>query len=103
MPNAVPADAAARLPEGADDRSARSSIRCRASRPSALIVAFLTGTVWLVALALLSIGVSAAFGLTLFDLRRGLAADREDARHSQGRAGARVPAALRRRSSAASR
>ena len=29
----------------------------------ALIIAFLTGTVWLVALALVSIGVSAAFGL----------------------------------------
>ena len=62
MPAAVPADAAARLPKARmiDPRGHRFGAGVSAT---ALILAFLTGTVWLVALALLSIGVSAAFGL----------------------------------------
>ena len=62
MPDAVPADAAARLPKARmiDPRGHRFGAAVSAV---ALIIAFLTGTVWLVALALLSIGVSAAFGL----------------------------------------
>ncbi len=62
MPAAVPADAAARLPKARmiDPRGHRFGAGVSAV---ALIIAFLTGTVWLVALALLSIGVSAAFGL----------------------------------------
>ena len=62
MPNALPADANARLPKALmiDPRGHRFGAGVSAI---ALIIAFLTGTVWLVALALLSIGVSAAFGL----------------------------------------
>jgi hypothetical protein len=62
MPNAVPAEAAARLPKARmiDPRGHRFGAGVSAM---VLIVAFLTGTVWLVALALASIGVSAAFGL----------------------------------------
>ncbi len=62
MPNAVPTDANARLPKARmiDPRGHRFGAGVSAI---ALILAFLTGTVWLVALALLSIGVSAAFGL----------------------------------------
>ena len=62
MPNAVPAEAAARLPKARmiDPRGHRFGAGVSAI---VLIVAFLTGTVWLVALALASIGVSAAFGL----------------------------------------
>ena len=50
-------------PQGADDRPARPSIRRRRTSAVLLITAFLTSSVWLVALVLLSIGVSAAFGL----------------------------------------
>jgi hypothetical protein len=62
MPNAVPADAAAQLPPARmiDPRGHRFGAGVSALL---LIVAAVTGTVWLVALALLSIGVSAAFGL----------------------------------------
>ena len=62
MPNAVPAEAAARLPKARmiDPRGHRFGAGVSAI---VLIVAFLTGTVWLVALALASIGASAAFGL----------------------------------------
>jgi hypothetical protein len=62
MPNAVPAEAAARLPKARmiDPRGHRFGAGVSAI---VLIVAFLTGTVWLVALVLASIGVSAAFGL----------------------------------------
>ena len=62
MPNAVPADAVARLPKARmiDPRGHRFGAGVSAIL---LIVAFLTGTAWLVPLVLLSIGVSAAFGL----------------------------------------
>jgi hypothetical protein len=62
MPNAVPVDAAARLPKARmiDPRGHRFGAGVSAVL---LIVAFLTGSTWLVALAMLSIGVSAAFGL----------------------------------------
>ena len=62
MPSAVPADAAARLPKARmiDPRGHRFGAGVSAIL---LIVAFLTGTTWLVALVFASIGVSAAFGL----------------------------------------
>ena len=62
MPAAIPADAAAKLPKARmiDPRGHRFGAGVSAVL---LIVAFLTGTVWLVAIALLSIAVSAAFGL----------------------------------------
>jgi len=62
MPNAVPADAAAHLPPARmiDPRGHRFGAGVSAI---ILVVAVLTGTPWLVAVALLSIGVSAAFGL----------------------------------------
>jgi hypothetical protein len=62
MPSAVPADAAARLPKARmiDPRGHRFGAGVSAIL---LLVAFATGTPWLVALVLLSIGVSAAFGL----------------------------------------
>ena len=62
MPSAVPADATSRLPKARmiDPRGHRFGAGVSAVL---LIAAFLTGTVWLVALVLLSIGVSAAFGL----------------------------------------
>ena len=62
IPTAVPAEAAAQLPKARmiDPRGHRFGAGVSAIL---LVVAFLTGTVWLVALALLSIGVSAAFGL----------------------------------------
>lgn len=62
IPTAVPADAAAQLPKARmiDPRGHRFGAGASAIL---LIVAFLTGTVALVALALLSIAVSAAFGL----------------------------------------
>ena len=62
MPSAVPAEAAARLPKARmiDPRGHRFGAGVSAIL---LIGAFLTGTDWLVALVLLSIGVSAAFGL----------------------------------------
>ena len=62
MPNAVPADAAARLPRARmiDPRGHRFGAGVSAIL---LVVAFLTGTPLLVALVLLSIGVSASFGL----------------------------------------
>ena len=62
MPTAVPDDAAARLPKARmiDPRGHRFGAGVSAVL---LIVAFLTGTPWLVAVVLLSIGVSAAFGL----------------------------------------
>ena len=62
IPTAVPADAAAQLPKARmiDPRGHRFGAGVSAVL---LIAAFLTGTVWLVALVLLSIGVSAAFGL----------------------------------------
>lgn len=62
MPNAVPADAVARLPKARmiDPRGHRFGAGVSAI---VLIVAFLTGAVPLVVLALLSIATSAAFGL----------------------------------------
>jgi hypothetical protein len=62
MPTAVPADAVARLPKARmiDPRGHRFGAGVSAA---VLIVAFLTGTTLLVPLVLLSIGVSAAFGL----------------------------------------
>jgi uncharacterized protein DUF4395 len=59
IPTAVPA---ANLPKARmiDPRGHRFGAAVSAAM---LILAFLTGTVWLVAIALLSIGVSAAFGL----------------------------------------
>ena len=62
MPNAVPADAVARLPKARmiDPRGHRFGAGVSAI---VLIVAFLSGAVPLVVLALLSIATSAAFGL----------------------------------------
>jgi hypothetical protein len=62
MPSAVPVDATARLPKARmiDPRGHRFGAGVSAVL---LIGAFLTGTEWVVALVLLSIGVSAAFGL----------------------------------------
>ena len=62
MPSAIPIEAAARLPKARmiDPRGHRFGAGVSAAL---LILAFLTGTVWLVLLVLLSIGVSAAFGL----------------------------------------
>ena len=62
MPNALPADATARLPKARmiDPRGHRFGAGVSAIL---LGIAFLTGTPWLVAVALLSIGTSAAFGL----------------------------------------
>jgi hypothetical protein len=62
MPNAIPTDAAAQLPPARmiDPRGHRFGAGVSAV---ILILAALTGTVWVVAVALLSIGVSAAFGL----------------------------------------
>ena len=62
MPSAIPADAAAQLPPARmiDPRGHRFGAGVSAVL---LIVAAATGTPWLVALVLLSIGVSALFGL----------------------------------------
>ena len=62
MPNAIPAAAAAHLPPARmiDPRGHRFGAGVSAI---ILIVAAVTGTPWLVAVVLLSIGVSAAFGL----------------------------------------
>ncbi len=62
MPSAIPADAAAKLPKAQmiDPRGHRFGAGVSALL---LIGMFLTGTTWLVGLVLLSIGVSAAFGL----------------------------------------
>jgi hypothetical protein len=62
MPSAIPDDAAARLPKARmiDPRGHRFGAGLSAGL---LVVAFLTGTPWLVAVVLVSIGVSAAFGL----------------------------------------
>ena len=62
MPSAIPSEAAARLPKARmiDPRGHRFGAGVSAAL---LILAFLTGIVWLVPLVLLSIGVSAAFGL----------------------------------------
>jgi Domain of unknown function (DUF4395) len=62
MPSAIPADAAARLPKARmiDPRGHRFGAGVSAVL---LIAAFATSTPWLVALVLVSIGVSAAFGL----------------------------------------
>jgi len=62
MPSAIPAAAAAHLPPARmiDPRGHRFGAGVSAI---ILIVAVITGTPWLVAVALLSIGVSAAFGL----------------------------------------
>ena len=62
MPSAVPAAAEARLPKARmiDPRGHRFGAGVSAAL---LIVAFLANQPWLVAVALLSIGVSAAFGL----------------------------------------
>jgi hypothetical protein len=62
MPSAVPAEAAANLPKARmiDPRGHRFGAGVSAIL---LTIAFLTGTEWLVAVVLLSIGVSAAFGL----------------------------------------
>ena len=62
MPRAIPDDAANRLPKARmiDPRGHRFGAGISAVL---LIGGFATGTTWLVALVLLSIGVSAAFGL----------------------------------------
>ena len=62
MPSAIPTGAAAALPPARmiDPRGHRFGAGVSAIL---LIVAFVTGTPWLVALVLLSIGVSAAFGM----------------------------------------
>jgi hypothetical protein len=62
MPNAIPAQAAAHLPPARmiDPRGHRFGAGVSAI---ALIGAALSGTTWLVAIVLLSIGTSAAFGL----------------------------------------
>ena len=62
MPTAVPEDAAARLPKARmmDPRGHRFGAGVSAIL---LAIAFVTGTPWLVAAVLLSIGVSGAFGL----------------------------------------
>lgn len=62
LPSAIPADAAAQLPKARmiDPRGHRFGAGVSAVL---LVGAFVTGTPWLVALVLLSIGVSAAFGL----------------------------------------
>jgi hypothetical protein len=62
MPSAIPDDAAARLPKARtiDPRGHRFGAGVSAGL---LLIAFLTGTSWLVAVAMVSIGVSAAFGL----------------------------------------
>jgi hypothetical protein len=62
MPNAVPAEAAARLPKARmiDPRGHRFGAGLSAIL---LIAAFATNTPWLVGLSLLSIATSAAFGL----------------------------------------
>jgi hypothetical protein len=62
MPSAIPVDAAARLPKAQmiDPRGHRFGAGVSALL---LVGAFLSGTIWLVAAVLLSIGVSAAFGL----------------------------------------
>ena len=62
MPSAIPDDAAVRLPKARmiDPRGHRFGAGVSAGL---LVIAFLTGTTWLVAIVLLSIGVSAAFGL----------------------------------------
>jgi Domain of unknown function (DUF4395) len=62
MPNAVPSGAAASLPPARmiDPRGHRFGAGVSAAL---LIVAFLSGGPWLVAVVLLSIGTSAAFGL----------------------------------------
>ncbi|MFL5712220.1 MAG: DUF4395 domain-containing protein [Chloroflexota bacterium] len=62
MPNAIPTDATARLPRARmiDPRGHRFGAGISAIL---LILAFLTGTPLLVAVVLVSIGVSAAFGL----------------------------------------
>ena len=61
MPSAIPDDAAARLPKARmiDPRGHRFGAGVSSVL---LLIALGTGTVWLVALVLLSIGVSAAFG-----------------------------------------
>ena len=62
MPSAIPADAAARLPKARmiDPRGHRFGAGVSAVL---LVAAFLTGLPWIVALVLVSIGISAAFGL----------------------------------------
>jgi hypothetical protein len=62
MPSAVPADAAVRLPKARmiDPRGHRFGAGVSAAL---LVLAFLTGTPWLVAAVFVSIGVSGAFGL----------------------------------------
>ena len=62
MPTAIPANVAAQLPPARmiDPRGHRF---CAGVSAIVLIVAVVTGTPWLVALALLSIAVSATFGL----------------------------------------
>lgn len=62
MSNAVPTDAEARLPKARmiDPRGHRFGAGCSAAM---LVVAFIVDAPWLVAVALASIGVSAAFGL----------------------------------------
>jgi hypothetical protein len=62
MPNAIPAEAAAHLPPARmiDPRGHRFGAGVSAI---VLVLAAVTGTTWLVALVLVSIGTSAAFGL----------------------------------------
>ena len=94
MPSAVPTDAAVRLPKARmiDPRGHRFGAGVSAIL---LVVAFLTGTPWLVALVFVSIGVSARVRPALLDLRRDLAADRQGRPPGPDRARARVPAAVR--------
>ena len=94
MPSAVPAEAAARLPKARmiDPRGHRFGAGVSAIL---LIVAFLTGTPWLVALVFLSIGVERRVRAQVLDLRRDLASHRQGREARPDRAGARVPAALR--------
>ena len=87
MPSAIPTNATARLPKARmiDPRGHRFGAGVSAVL---LIVAFLTSQPWLVAVVLVSIGVSAAFGLRYSRLRDDLAADRRCRASRTGRTGA---------------
>ena len=69
MPSAIPTDAADLLPKARmiDPRGHRFGAGVSALL---LIGAFLTGTTWLVGVVLLSIGLSAAFGLRFWCFSR---------------------------------
>ena len=94
MPAAIPAGAAAHLPPARmiDPRGHRFGAGVSAIL---LGIAFVTGTPWLVALVLAVDRVERGVRPALLDLRRHLAADRPGRRPRQGRAGARVSAAVR--------